>query len=262
MKVLASYSIKGGVGKTATAVNLAYLSARAGARTLIWDLDPQGAASFYFRVQLKYRKRTARAIQGKESIASLIRAADYEGLDLIPAGESLRHLDLVLARTEEPRGQLRRLLEPLVGHYDHVYLDCPPGVTLAAEAVFRAADALIVPTVPTVLSLRTLAQLAAFLRKLQRQTNVPSPMLLPFYSMVDSRKQLHRQVVAGEHAVGVPMLQARIPYNSAVERTGLHRSPLPAVAPKHKVTQDYIALWREVQRRIRAGTPAASKPVT
>jgi len=64
MRILASYNIKGGVGKTATAVNLAYLAANAGMRTLVWDLDPQGAASFYFRIKPKVkgeRPRCSRA---------------------------------------------------------------------------------------------------------------------------------------------------------------------------------------------------------
>ena len=46
MKIFATYNIKGGVGKTATAVNLSYLAAMDGYRVLLWDLDPQGAASY------------------------------------------------------------------------------------------------------------------------------------------------------------------------------------------------------------------------
>ena len=51
MKVIAIYNLKGGVGKTAASVNLSYLASRGGYRTLGWDLDAQGAASFYFRNQ-------------------------------------------------------------------------------------------------------------------------------------------------------------------------------------------------------------------
>ena len=55
MKVVATYNIKGGVGKTSTAVNIAFLAARGGLRTLIWDLDPQGSATYLFRVKPKVK---------------------------------------------------------------------------------------------------------------------------------------------------------------------------------------------------------------
>ena len=83
MKVLASYSIKGGVGKTAGAVNLAHEAARRGQRTLLWDLDPQGASSFYFRIELKQRGKTNKAIVGTRALTELIRETDYEGLDTL-----------------------------------------------------------------------------------------------------------------------------------------------------------------------------------
>ena len=61
MRVLAVWSIKGGVGKTTAAVNLAALAAREGARALLWDLDPQGGASFFLRVSPR-RKASPRQL--------------------------------------------------------------------------------------------------------------------------------------------------------------------------------------------------------
>jgi len=85
MKCLAMYNIKGGVGKTAAAVNLAYLAASGGARTLIWDMDPQGASSFYLRVKPGIKGGGSKLVRGKSDIDHLIRGTDYEFLDLLPA---------------------------------------------------------------------------------------------------------------------------------------------------------------------------------
>lgn len=85
MKIIASYNIKGGVGKTATAVNLAYLAAAQGLRTLVWDLDPQGAASFYFRIKPRVKKGARGLIEKKRALDEVIKSTDYARLDLIPA---------------------------------------------------------------------------------------------------------------------------------------------------------------------------------
>ena len=198
MKVFATYNIKGGVGKTATAVNLAYLSAREGARTLVWDLDPQGAATFYFRIQPKVKGGSKKLVKGKRSIDLTIRGTDFEGLDLIPADFSYRHMDLDLERTKRPTRQLARLLMPLSLQYDHLFLDCPPSISLVSEGVFVAADVLLVPTIPTTLSLRTLHQLQQHLRA--RSTD--RLQILPFFCMVDRRKKLHRQLTGSSGEIG------------------------------------------------------------
>ena len=165
MKVLAAYNIKGGVGKTSTAVNLAWLSAASGSRTLICDLDPQGAATWCFRVKMKIRgRRPKKLVRGTRALARHVRETDYEGLDLLPADFSYRHLDLLLDSPKYVRRLTRRIRELGAG-YDYVFLDCAPGISLASEAVFAVADALIVPTIPTTLSRRTLRQLARHLRR-------------------------------------------------------------------------------------------------
>ena len=100
MRVLAVYNFKGGVGKTASAVNLSYLSARQGARTLIWDLDPQAAATFYFRVKPKVKDGSRRLIKTRRKVEALIRSTDFENLDLLPSDFSYRNLDLLLDSTK------------------------------------------------------------------------------------------------------------------------------------------------------------------
>jgi cellulose biosynthesis protein BcsQ len=190
VRVFATYNIKGGVGKTATAVNLAYLAAASGARTLIWDLDPQGAATFYFRIRAKIKGGGKKLVRGRSDLDFLIRGTDFEGLDLLPADFSYRHMDLALEKTKKPTKRLARLLQPLAAEYDYLFLDCAPSISLVSESVFVAADALLVPTIPTTLSLRTLDQLCRYLDERQRRR----PMVMPFFCMIDRRKSLHRRL--------------------------------------------------------------------
>jgi len=151
MKILATYNIKGGVGKTASAVNLAYLSARDGARTLIWDLDPQGAASYYFRIKPKVKGGSRGFLSGKRDLDEAVKGTDFDGLDLIPADFSYRNLDLDLADSKKPLKQLLKLLRPLGEFYDVMFLDCPPSISLVSENVFYASDALLMPMIPSTL---------------------------------------------------------------------------------------------------------------
>jgi cellulose biosynthesis protein BcsQ len=251
MKVLATYNIKGGVGKTATAVNLAYLSARGGARTLLWDLDPQGAATFYYRVKAKVKGGGKQLVRKKKGLAGLIRGTDYEGLDLLPSDFSYRKLDLLLSREKKKRRRLARLLKPLAKAYDRVYLDCAPGISLVAENVFEAADCLLVPTVPTTLSVNTLEQL----RKYLRRRGADHVEVLPFLTLVDRRKLLHREICREALESGHGFLSAKIPNSSVVEQMGIHRAPVQTFAPRSTAARAYRDLAGEVERRLAGAEP-------
>lgn len=246
MRVLAILNIKGGVGKTASAVNLGFLAARSGRRTLIWDLDPQGAASFYLRVKPKVRGGGKRLVRGELDLGGLIKGSDYEGLDLLPADFSYRRMDIALDRTRKPKRQIKRLIAPLSADYDLALLDCPPGMTLVLESVLAAAEGVLVPTVPTTLSLRTLDQLARHLRK----KGPRGLAVLPFFSMVDRRRTMHREVVDGNREGPFGFLETSIPYSSTVEQMGVRRMPVEVYAPSSRAARAYRALWAEVDRRL------------
>ena len=236
MKVVATYSIKGGVGKTSAAVNLAALAAMDGRRTLLWDLDPQGAATFLFRVRAKVKGGGAKLVAGKRDALSVLKGTDIEGLDLLPADFSYRNLDLDLHdRLKKPLRGLARVLAPLATEYDVVFLDCAPSISLTSESVFAAADLLLVPLVPSTLSARTLEQLHGFLDR-------GAPAVLPFFSMVDKRKRLHRDVMAATPGAAA----AAIPSAAAVEMMGARREPLVVSHPKAPAALAYRALWDEV----------------
>jgi chromosome partitioning protein len=240
-QVLATYNIKGGVGKTSAAVNLAYLAAREGARTLLWDLDPQGASTYLFRVKPKVRGGGRRLVRGKTNPSSRIKGTDYDRLDLLPADFSYRHMDLALDETKRPTRRLARVLAPLADDYEYIFLDCPPSISLVSESVFEAADALLVPLIPATLSARTYAQL--------RQVTDGDIRVLAFFSMVDRRKRLHREVMEQLAAEHPDVLGTGIPMAADVERMGERRTVLEEFAPRGRAAQAYRELWREVCSR-------------
>lgn len=246
MNVLALYSIKGGVGKTSSAVNLAYAAARNGHRVLVWDLDPQGASSYYFRIKPKIKGGSKKLIAGKHELDDLIKGTDFENLDLLPADFSFRNLDLVLNAKKKPTQQLKKLLKPLAEEYDFIFLDCPPNISLLSEAVFEAADILLSPIIPTTLSLRTFEQLEKFIK----DNDLDKLALVPFFSMVDRRKKMHRDIMAGLIESHPDILTAAIPYASDIERMGLERMPLGGYIKKSQSIAAYNALWQEILIRV------------
>ena len=252
MRVFALHSIKGGVGKTASAVNLAYLSSLDGSRTLLWDLDPQAAATFYLRLRPKVGARVRRLVGGAVPVSELIRETDYPGLDLIPGDFRYRKLDRALDRVKRPAGRIATLLQPLAEEYDHLFLDCPPNITRLTDAVLVAADVLLVPNIPTTLSLRTLDLLRGHLRERRRK-----PRVAAFFTMVDRRKRLHRETVEDTVGTDPDFLSVAVPYASEVERMGIHREPLAVTAPWSRAALAYAELWREIRRL--SAAPAAPR---
>lgn len=244
MKVIGVYNIKGGVGKTAAAVNLAYLSAAEGFRTLLWDLDPQAAATYYFRIKPEVKGGTKGLLRGKRGLDAAVKGTDFERLDLLPAEFSFRNMDLLLEDQKGPTKRLMRLLRPQSVSYDQCFLDCPPSISLVSENIFRAADLLLVPLIPTTLSARTLHQLVDFLEGHARHRDLK---VLPFFSMVDRRKRLHRELMERLPESLPGFLSTSIPYASEVERMGVHRMPLMAYAPSNPAADAYRALWGEVR---------------
>ncbi len=245
MKVFASYNIKGGVGKTATAVNLAYLAARDGYRVLLWDLDPQAAASYLFRIRPRVKGGGKALIEGTRAIGDAIKGTDFDNLDLLPADFTYRNLDLILDSAKKPTRKLRRLLMPLRAEYDVIFLDCPPSISLLSESVLHAADMLVVPLIPTTLSIRTLDQLTEFISGFDGH----QPGVLAFFSMIDRRKRLHLDISEQLPAGRSDFAATAIPALSIIERMSLQRAPVAAFAPRSVAARCYAGLWAEARAR-------------
>lgn len=246
MTVIAVYNSKGGVGKTAAAVNLGHVAATRGFRTLVWDLDPQGAATFYFRIRHRLKGGTRALTTRRSRIGDRIRGTDFEGLDLLPSDLELRNLDLAFDAAKGRTTRLTKVLDELRPEgYEVVLLDCPPSSSLISENIIAAADVLLVPVVPTTLSVRTMEQLMAFLDDLDRAT----PPTAVFFSMVDRRKNLHAQVIAELRARRQDVMDTVIPTATEVELMGVRRAPVGDFAPTTAAARAYEQLWGELSAR-------------
>jgi chromosome partitioning protein len=241
VRIVAVYNLKGGVGKTTTAIHLAHLSALQGRRTLLWDLDAQGAATYVLRVRPRVKGGGRALVRARRPLEDAVKATDFDSLDLLPADFTYRHLDLLLDSQTKPTRRLARLMQPLKADYDDIYLDCPPSMSLLSENVLHAADIVLVPLIPTTLSLRTMDQLRDYLASLPGRR----PNMVGFFSMVDRRKQLHRVVVDTLPGQRADLASTTIPALSAIEQVSARREPITHFAPRSAAAKRYQQLWQE-----------------
>ena len=238
--------LKGGVGKTSTSVNLAALAASEGMRTILWDLDPQGAATYCLNLKQKLKGGATKLFRGtRDGLANVARTTDIENLSVVPADSSVREVDKVLWASSKPTKMVRRLIGGAKGDADLVVIDCPPGLSPVVEAVANVADVLLVPVVPEPLPYRALERYQEFLA----DTRAASPKIVaPFLSMVDRNLPMHRRIAAEVLEDG-RYLSAAIPTSSAVARMGEEQVPAVLAAPRSLATTEYRKLWAEARER-------------
>ena len=245
MRTVAVYNMKGGVGKTTAAVNLSYLAAEAGQRTLLWDLDPQAAATFALRVRARVAGFDKGSVSDSRTLGAAIKETDYDNLFLLPADFAYRKFERFLDSAGKPEDLVASLLAELGREFDMVFLDCPAGFSLLIEGLFAAVDMILVPVIPTVLSLRTLVRLV----KWADRSDAPAK-LTAFLSMVDRRRTLHRRASELVEAHPTIFLSGQIPYASAVEQMSVRRMPLPVFAARDAAASAFAAIWIELRTRL------------
>lgn len=244
MAVVAVYSIKGGVGKTTLATNLAWCSASISCRrTLLWDLDAAGGAGFLLGIDPKSGKKANSIFDLQRDPAKLIRQTPYPNLDLLPADESLRALDSQLASLGKRR-RLAKLTAQLSKDYERIIFDCPPVLNEISAQVMRAADLVIVPLPPSPLSARAFEMVAEEVQRNAKGTGKSHPPILPALSMLDLRRTLHREARDAN-----PDWPA-IPLASAIEQCAVRQQPVGTFAPRSIGARRIQQLWTAIERKL------------
>jgi chromosome partitioning protein len=247
MNRLAVYQLKGGVGKTTTAVNLAWMAARDGWQTLLWDLDPQGAATYVLRGE-SAKLSPKKLLRGTLPVGRAVRQTAWEGLDLLPANINLRDFDTQIHKEEAGRGWLADTVARFGEEYRLVVLDCPPSLSHLAENVLSAADLVLMPTVPSPLAVRAYSQVR---EHVEAKGGKHPPVLRPFINFADRRRAAHLEILASPGRFLPGASRVVIPASAMIERMSTVRAPLPTYAPpSHVAVQAYEALWRDTKRQL------------
>ena len=236
--VISIYNIKGGVGKTSTTINLAYNASKKN-KVLVWDLDPQGASTFYLERKVKNKNLISKA--SKKGLNRYIKTTNFKNIDLIPADLSIKDIDKYLENDKT----FKQLLKNIEG-YKYIFIDSPPTLSSISQNIFKASDIIIIPTIPTILSVRTYNQIVKYFKNYTKNRKI-----FTFLSMVDKRKKMHLDI--SEKILKLPknqILKTPIYNSTIVEKMGEVLAPVEIFAPYSESSTSYQLLWKEIEEKI------------
>jgi chromosome partitioning protein len=250
---LALANLKGGVGKTTTAVNLAAAFARSGLSALLIDLDPQASATYSLGVgREEVEASSAEVLSGKAEAAGAILETPVVDLHLLPGSLRLAGLEMALAREQEPEKILKRALAPVRRRYDVIVMDSPPGLSLLAVNALTAADAFIVPVAPHRLDAEALSGFLSLVESSRSLIGRKTELLGILLTMVDHRTLVTDDVVGSvRKEYGSKVFRTEIPINVRLAEAPGQGRPIFDTESWSTGAAAYGHLGGEVLRRAR-----------
>lgn len=252
MKTICVMNLKGGVGKTVTACNMAaILAADHGQRVLLIDADHQGNTSKFFHADQE--AATLREIllgEAEPYWPENVQRTGYEGLDIIPADMSLAELDIAPEMQEfKSLWRLRDLLLVIADDnaYDYVIIDTPPAFSFAARAALVAVDEVVIPIKLDAFSVDGMAEL---IRQLNTTKKVNPALtlagvLITMWRNIDIVNQAEKVLRSGS----LPVFTTVIRRTDRVDENTFQEQPLVACSPRCAACVDYRRLVREYLER-------------
>ena len=247
---------KGGVGKTATALNLGAVLAECGHRVLLVDLDPQASLTNACGVVSATGESMAEVLSGKLPFYAVILEIAPD-LHLAPADIALAGREVRLYQQPAGESVLKKALAEIALNYDIVLIDCPPGLGTMTINALVAADRVIIPIKPNGADLRGLSLFKDTVNQV-KAINPELAILGILPTFFDSRYRLHQDVLASIEAAKLPVIPVRIGRSVKVEEAMTASEPIITYDPENPQAANYRKLGEGIDQWLRKRTKATS----